>query len=141
MAQLAADKKIVDAAKQMKADLEKKHAENRMTLLEMSILMVRFPFPLHREFLLFTLAGRVVAPRCFDSKLASQQEMQVELTIGSEKQQLPEAKQVYQDSLSYFVSAFDAEKRRIVTEEYDPSAGLQRAITGNCGCCCVNDVV
>jgi hypothetical protein len=40
MAQLAADRKIVDAAKQMKADLEKKHAENRMTLLEMSILMV-----------------------------------------------------------------------------------------------------
>jgi hypothetical protein len=56
MAQLAADKKIVDAAKQMKADLEKKHAENRMTLLEMSILMVRFPFPLHREFLLFVVS-------------------------------------------------------------------------------------
>jgi hypothetical protein len=63
MAQLAADKEIVDAAKQMKADLEKKHAENRMTLLEMSILMVRFPFLLHRGFLLFTLAGRVLRRR------------------------------------------------------------------------------
>lgn len=65
--------------------------------------------------------------------------MQVELTIGSEQQQLPEAKQAYQDSLSYFVSAFDAEKRRIVTEEYDPSAGLQRAITGDLCCCCFHD--